>query len=106
MESSPYAPGEYHSNKYIRVIRPASEQPNLVRIVFFGVKGHMAAHALLSSRQEASNDLGQPFEYAGGHAGMPRNEVWAMSRSNDQPIEPYLEAIVQEAEATAKQYTE
>lgn len=83
----------------MRVENPASRDPSMVKIVLLG-NGIKAARTV-ESLIDASQEMEAPYLFAGRHAGMPLQWVWALTR-NRESIEPYIDTIVDQVKRTAQ----
>jgi hypothetical protein len=97
---------EHYQDESIKVSKSDSRDPSLVKIQLFRdySSGARTVKMLIDTSQRQNNESSEPFEFAGHHAGMPKQFVWAMSR-NRQEAAAYLPEIiecVQEALAAAE----
>lgn len=90
----------YHDfEKGFFIQQSGSKDPTLVHIRVQGGDAPYFINKLIAESQPEANDSNDatqppPFEFAGLHAGMPKHEVWAITRDGSD-AQIHLEAIVE-----------
>lgn len=84
---------EFYNGRDMRIT--AGSAADIARVSFFGNTGDEMVRLLLEREENPENPA--PYTYAGRHMGMPRQDVWAITRDGSS-IEPHIPNVVCDAQ--------